>query len=152
MDININTVFENILLSEERIAEEGYKLGFDKGVQEGNLSAYHLGEFVFLFKSTYCLIVVACDIFSGFHRGAEIGAELGFYLGVLIHSNIPSPINKKVTNLISQLKSIIEAFPKLNVETLDLFDSLNTIRTQFKKLTSLLKIKVTYPEKSLLSF
>ncbi|CAO1372439.1 unnamed protein product [Diamesa hyperborea] len=130
MDININTVFENILLSEERIAEEGYKLGFDKGVQEGNLSAYHLG----------------------FHRGAEIGAELGFYLGVLIHSNIPSPINKKVTNLISQLKSIIEAFPKLNVETLDLFDSLNTIRTQFKKLTSLLKIKVTYPEKSLLSF
>lgn len=151
MDININTVFENILLSEERIAEEGYKLGFDKGVQEGNLSAYHLGEFVFLFQLTNQLNDV-CYVFSGFHRGAEIGAELGFYLGVLIHSNIPSPINKKVANLITQLKSIIEAFPKLNVETLDLFEALNTIRTQFKKLTSLLKIKVTYPEKSLLSF
>lgn len=88
----------------------------------------------------------------GFHRGAEIGAELGFYLGVLENSKIPSPINEKVSNLISQLKSIIESFPRVNCDTVDLFESLNTIRTQFKKLTSLLKIKVSYPDKSQLTF
>jgi hypothetical protein len=40
----INEVFEQILLSEERIAEESYKQGFEKGVSEGNLEAYHIGE------------------------------------------------------------------------------------------------------------
>lgn len=88
----------------------------------------------------------------GFHRGAEIGAELGFYLGVLENSKIPSPINEKVAHLITQLKSIIETFPRVNCDTVDLFESLNTIRTQFKKLTSLLKIKVSYPDKSQLTF
>ena len=42
--MDINDVFDQILLSEERISEEGYKLGFEKGVSEGNLQAYHLGE------------------------------------------------------------------------------------------------------------
>lgn len=40
---DINDVFDQILLSEERISEEGYKSGFEKGVSEGNLEAYHLG-------------------------------------------------------------------------------------------------------------
>lgn len=44
MEMNINEVFDQILLSEERIAEEGFKQGFEKGVSEGNLEAYHLGE------------------------------------------------------------------------------------------------------------
>lgn len=43
--MDINEVFDQILLSEERIAEEGFKQGFEKGVSEGNLEAYHLGEF-----------------------------------------------------------------------------------------------------------
>lgn len=41
---DINDVFEQILLSEERIADEAYKQGFDKSVTEGNLTAYHLGK------------------------------------------------------------------------------------------------------------
>lgn len=41
---DINDVFEQILLSEERIADEAYKQGFDKSVSEGNLEAYHLGK------------------------------------------------------------------------------------------------------------
>ncbi|KAG5676348.1 hypothetical protein PVAND_006190 [Polypedilum vanderplanki] len=129
--MDINDVFEQILLSEERIAEESYKQGFEKGVSEGNLEAYHIG----------------------FHRGAEIGAELGFYLGVLENHKIPAPIDEKVTHLISQLKSIIEQFPRVNCDSFDLFESLNTIRAQFKKLTALLKItNLSYPEKSKLTF
>lgn len=48
MDININDIFEQILLSEERIAEESYKQGFEKGVSEGNLEAYHIGKKKFI--------------------------------------------------------------------------------------------------------
>lgn len=144
--MDINEVFDSILLSEERISEEGYKKGLQAGVSEGNLEAYHLG------KHPRSQENLSKRLLLGFHRGAEIGAELGFYLGVLENSKIPSPINEKVSHLITQLKSIIESFPKVNCDTVDLFDSLNTIRTQFKKLTSLLKIKVSYPERSQLSF
>lgn len=42
---DINDVFEQILLSEERISEEGYRSGFERGVTEGNLEAYHLGKY-----------------------------------------------------------------------------------------------------------
>jgi hypothetical protein len=85
----------------------------------------------------------------GFHKGAEIGAELGFYLGVLENHKIPSPIDQKVAHLITQLKGIIEQFPRVNCNTIDLFESLNTIRAQFKKLTALLKItNITLPNKS----
>lgn len=42
--VDINDAFESILLSEERISEEGYRQGFEKGVTEGNLEAYHLGK------------------------------------------------------------------------------------------------------------
>lgn len=42
--MDINEVFENILLSEEKISEEGYRKGFEIGVRDGNLQAYHLGE------------------------------------------------------------------------------------------------------------
>lgn len=45
--MDINNVFDQILLSEERITEEGYKQGFKKGVTEGNLEAYHLGKHCF---------------------------------------------------------------------------------------------------------
>lgn len=152
--MDINNVFDQILLSEERISEEGYKQGFKKGVTEGNLEAYHLGKHCRhnLTTTKTSEIQKLYFILPGFHRGAEIGAELGFYLGVLENSKIPSPINEKVAHLITQLKSIISSFPRVNCETVDLFESLNTIRTQFKKLTSLLKIKVTYPEKSQLTF
>jgi flagellar biosynthesis/type III secretory pathway protein FliH len=42
--MDVNDAFDQILLSEERIAEESYKQGFEKGVSEGNLEAYHLGK------------------------------------------------------------------------------------------------------------
>lgn len=150
--MDINDAFEQILLSEERIAEESYKKGFEKGVSEGNLEAYHIGKKSSCYFHKSCLIL-HITFFLGFHRGAEIGAELGFYLAVLENHKIPAPIDQKVLNLITQLKSIIEQFPQINCDTFDLFESLNTIRAQFKKLTALLKItNLVYPQKSDLSF
>lgn len=104
-----------------------YQEGFDKGQQEGNSEAYHLG----------------------YHRGAEIGAELGFYLGVL-ESLVTT--NEKVVGLINKAKEAIEKFPKTNDENVDLFGDLGNIRTQFKKITSILKVKVQFNEKEQLTF
>lgn len=56
--MDVNDAFDQILLSEERIAEESYKQGFEKGVSEGNLEAYHLGKLkifnVETFKPHFC--------------------------------------------------------------------------------------------------
>lgn len=71
---------------------------------------------------------------------------------MLENHQIPPPINEKIAHLITQLRQIIEQFPKVNCDSIDLFESLNTIRAQFKKLTALLKINVSYPDKSQLSF
>jgi hypothetical protein len=49
---DINDVFEQILLSEERISEESYKQGFSKGVSDGNLEAYHIGKLKFIHIAT----------------------------------------------------------------------------------------------------
>lgn len=43
-EMDVNDVFESILLSEERVSEEGYRKGFEIGVRDGNLEAYHLGN------------------------------------------------------------------------------------------------------------
>lgn len=40
-EMDVNDVFESILLSEERVSEEGYRKGFEIGVRDGNLEAYH---------------------------------------------------------------------------------------------------------------
>ncbi|KAL1122980.1 hypothetical protein AAG570_003304 [Ranatra chinensis] len=58
---DINAAFEDIALGEERIAEQGYRLGLERGRGLGEREGYHLG----------------------YHRGSELGAELGFYRGFL---------------------------------------------------------------------
>lgn len=58
---DINQVFVDIALSEDRVVGQGYATGFEQGLLSGNTDAYHMG----------------------YHRGAEVGAELGFYWGFL---------------------------------------------------------------------
>ena len=85
----------------------------------------------------------------GYHRGAEIGAELGFYSGVL--ENLETT-NEKVVGLITKLKEAIEKYPTFNDENVDLFGDLGNIRTQFRKITSILKVKAQFNEKEQLTF
>lgn len=130
-NLDINDVFEDIFLSENRISEEAYKEGFEKGKQEGHPEAFHLG----------------------YHRGAELGAELGFYHGVLktYLQQHEQSTNKHITN-IHHVINLIENFPKTNEEHFDILGQTETIRAQYKKICSLLKIDGKFTENKNLSF
>lgn len=132
---DINDIFDNILLSEESLNNEGYNEGFLNGTSNGNSEGYHLG----------------------YHRGAEVGSELGYYFGIvecLLHksSNDDTTKNNKRTINLLRLKSLIDSFPHYNAEDIDFLDLLDNIRTLFKKVCALFKINLSYPEASKVSF
>ncbi|KAB0802782.1 hypothetical protein PPYR_04968 [Photinus pyralis] len=132
-DKDINDVFSDILLSEELLNKKGYEEGYGIGTLNGNIEGYHLG----------------------YHRGAEIGAELGYYLGV-VENHLKSIKNKqandkKFKHLIA-LQHLIETYPKHNSETVDILKLLDDIRSQFRKVCSLLKVNASYPESSKVTF
>lgn len=126
---DINDIFDDILLTEENITKQSYADGFTEGSSAGNPEGYHLG----------------------YHRGAEIGAELGYYFGTAkVLRNIKSA--EKVTKALELLIQYIELFPKTNDESVDIFESVDRIRAQFKKVCALLKINGKYPEADILNF
>lgn len=127
---DINDIFDDIALSEERINEEGYQKGLADGKSIGNTDGYHLG----------------------YHRGAEIGAELGFYYGVLrTHSNNHENTERQQKSIDSVIK-LIDDFPRTNDEQADILGLADTIRAQYRKACAILKINGKYPESDELSF
>lgn len=131
-EVDINDVFDNLLLAEEKLAEESYQLGLATGTNEGNVEAYHFG----------------------YHRGAEIGAELGFYYGVLCAEGEQHQdgINSKAKQLLKELKQDIINFPTFNNLEVDILDKLLQIRNKYKRLCVLLKITATYSKPNELTF
>ncbi|XP_058840745.1 protein LTO1 homolog isoform X1 [Topomyia yanbarensis] len=130
-EVDINDVFEDLLLVEERLTERSYQEGLQVGSQEGNVEAYHFG----------------------YHRGAEIGAELGFYYGVLCaRESSAEGSSSKATALLQELKKEIEAFPKVNDLEIDILEKLLKLRNKYKKLCTLLKISAKYSRTNELSF
>lgn len=127
---DINDIFDDIALSEERINEEGYQKGLADGKSIGNTDGYHLG----------------------YHRGAELGAELGFYYGVLrTHSNNHENTERQQKSIDTVLK-LIDDFPRTNDEQADILGLADTIRAQYRKACAILKINGKYPESDELSF
>lgn len=127
---DINDIFDDIVLSEEKVADEEYQRGFDEGVSEGNLEGYHLG----------------------YHRGAELGAELGYYNGVLrIYLNTSSSTDK-AQRVIATCLELIDRFPRTNDEQCDILQLADNIRAQYRKACALLKISGKYPEADQLNF
>lgn len=132
-EVDINDVFDDLLLVEERLSEESYQRGLEAGAKQGNVDAYHFG----------------------YHRGAEIGAELGFYYGVICAQEggfeggeTPS----KGELLLRELKKEIEEFPTFNDLEVDLLERLLKLRNKYKKLCVLLKISAKYTKPNELSF
>lgn len=126
---DINDIFDDIVLSEEKVAEEEYQKGFDEAVAAGNLEGYHLG----------------------YHRGAELGAELGYYDGVLRTYLEKSPA-ERIAKVIQSCLELIERFPRTNDEQYDILQLADNIRAQFRKSCALLKINGKYPEADQLNF
>lgn len=134
-EVDINDVFDDLLLVEERLSEESYQRGLQVGAEQGNVDAYHFG----------------------YHRGAEIGAELGFYYGVLcaLEGGCRKRSEETPTKgdiLLTELKGEIDEFPKFNDLEVDLLERLMKIRNKYKKLCSLLKVSAKYPKPNELSF
>ncbi|XP_031637565.1 protein LTO1 homolog, partial [Contarinia nasturtii] len=91
---DINDIFDDIALYEDRISEEGYQKGLEAGKSIGNTDGYHLG----------------------YHRGAELGAELGYYYGVLqSHLNSERNTERQQKSIDAVLKLIAD-FPRTNHE------------------------------------
>ncbi|KAL1512524.1 hypothetical protein ABEB36_002105 [Hypothenemus hampei] len=126
---DINDVFEDILFSEDKIVEQGYREGFQIGVTQDNIEGYHLG----------------------YHRGAEIGSEVGYYqeFAEFHLSNCEkSKIPVKIVKSLEFLQEDCKQFPKTNVEEVDIFDSIEKIRGRYKKIAAQLKIKIDFKKDS----
>lgn len=130
---DINDIFDDIALSEEKVSEEEYQRGYDEAAAAGNLEGYHLG----------------------YHRGAELGAELGYYDGVLrtyLTTTNASPPPERAIKVIETCMELIAHFPRANDEQCDILQLADNIRAQFRKACALLKINGRYPESDQLSF
>ncbi|XP_022197493.1 protein LTO1 homolog [Nilaparvata lugens] len=133
-DIDINDVFDDIALSEEKIVQNSFQEGLSKGVLEGEIEGFHLG----------------------YHRGSEIGSEIGFYSGfvdILISiSTLKEDFPQKGIVILTKLKNLLLEFPRSNVEDCDMVQLLENIRSLYKKLCVMLKIDCRLPMKDELSF
>nr|XP_019537632.2 protein LTO1 homolog [Aedes albopictus] len=132
-EVDINDVFDDLLLVEERLSDESYHRGLEAGAKQGNVDAYHFG----------------------YHRGAEIGAELGFYYGVVCAQEgcfVEGGELSKSEVLLKELKKEIEEFPTYNDLEVDLLERLLKLRNKYKKLCVLLKISAKYTKPNELSF
>lgn len=127
---DINDIFDDILLTEESLEQQGYDEGFAAAAADGNAEGFHLG----------------------YHRGAELGAELGYYSGVLeVYLKLPS-IGDKHRAVLIAVQTLIAAFPSTNDEQVDIFEKANQIRAQYRRCCALLRISGRYPEADTLSF
>lgn len=127
---DINDIFDDIALSEDRINEQGYQKGLLDGKSSGNTEGYHLG----------------------YHRGAEIGSELGYYHGILTTRLSSTEITERHRNIIESVLKLINEYPKTNDEHIDILELADTIRAQYRKACAILKINGKYPEADQLNF
>lgn len=127
---DINDIFDDILLTEESLEQQGYEEGFAEAAAAGNTEGFHLG----------------------YHRGAELGAELGYYLGVIeVYLKLTSIPDKHRAVLLA-VQTAILSFPGTNDEQVDIFERSSQIRAQYRRCCALLKISGKYPEADTLSF
>ncbi|XP_026276376.1 protein LTO1 homolog [Frankliniella occidentalis] len=131
-DLDINDVFDSIAQTEERLWAEGYRDGLESGRKEGSADGFHLG----------------------YHRGAEIGAELGFYAGfVEAWLTLGSIVlSEKARQSLQKVLQLTQSFPRNNVDSIDIFDSLEVVRISYRRACSLLKTNICYPEAPKTSF
>lgn len=130
LDRDVNDIFDDIALSEDRINEKGYQKGFADGKSIGNTDGYHLG----------------------YHRGAEIGAELGYYYGILSSYSNRDTNTEKQQNSIDAVLTSIDKFPRTNDEKVDILGLADQIRALYRKACAILKINGKFPEADTLTF
>jgi len=120
---DINSLFDGIVLSEDKLVEEGYKEGYQAGQKEGYSEGERLGR----------------------QKGGKVGTEIGFYLGFveqwrqLLKAEILDKRTEKVLVTLDKLEQVALNFPQENTKE-ELGDKLEVVRAKFKLVCSLLKI------------
>lgn len=127
-DVDVNQAFENLLLAEDLAEQAAYEEGFETGKNQ-LVDGYHLG----------------------YHRASSLAAQLGYYFGVLICIQHTCQVPKILEQLKVLIKDVQE-FPVENNDAVDIFDSFENIKLNFKKICSLAKIDASYPEANKLEF
>lgn len=129
---DINDLFDEIVLCEDRKNTEGYEKGVADGKRAGNTDGYHLG----------------------YHRGAELGAELGYYYGTLqaYSKSERNTVTDRQQKSVESVLQLIDNFPRTNDEQADIFNLADNIRAQYRKTCAILKISGKYPDSDQLSF
>lgn len=116
-DRDINDIFDEIALTEEKLSKESYEEGFHAGVIEGNFEGYKLG----------------------YAQGVNVGEELGEIYGIC-QAHLLLAKAEKVKKTLLQLQTKIDSFPRTNDPEADIVGELENIRTQFKKVKAMLKL------------
>ncbi|KAI8128697.1 Methyltransferase-like protein 25, partial [Lucilia cuprina] len=116
---DINDIFDDIILTEERLVEKSYKEGFTEGCQQGNADGYRLG----------------------FAQGLQLGEELAEIFGLITALQQQNKHTDKVKRCMEQLRSLIEEFPRENDPEADIIGALEQIRNLNKRLRISLGLK-----------
>lgn len=128
MTEDIDSAFESIIMSEERVVEQG----FQEGLQVGNISGYEKG-FAF-----------------GVKRGAQLNQELGFcngfartWLKLLDINGTEHRGSSNVKSVLHTLVQVTDNFPRNEPHNVNIQQQLAVVRAKFKQACSLLKISAS---------
>ncbi|XP_075165377.1 uncharacterized protein LOC142237831 [Haematobia irritans] len=109
---DINDIFDDIALTENRLVEASYKEGFAAGCQQGNEEGYRLG----------------------YAQGIQLGEELAEIYGKVVALYLQPKHTERVKRCLEQLRLAIESFPRENDPEADIIGAVENIRTLNKKL------------------
>ncbi|KAH8254909.1 hypothetical protein KR026_004525 [Drosophila bipectinata] len=115
---DINDLFDDIVLTEEKHARQGYDEGLADGQEQGNEEGYRLG----------------------YAQGIQLGEELGRILGQVVAQQQLNH-TEKVKRSLEQLRELIEKFPRTNDPEADIIGAVETIRNTHRRLRALLGTK-----------
>lgn len=127
-EVDVNNVFEKLLMSEDLSARIDYKKGYKVG-KRNLLQGYHLG----------------------YHKTCSVATQLGYYKGELL--KIPSrsallKVDLQKKNLLSNIYN----FPAFNDSSNEIEKSFDNIKFNFNKFCSMTKSDVGSTEKNKLDF
>lgn len=115
---DINDLFDEIVLTEEKHARLGYEEGIKDGQAQGNQEGYQLG----------------------YAQGVQLGEELGSIYGQVVAQQQQQHTDK-VHRTLQQLRALIEKFPRHNDPEADIIGAVELIRNTHRLLSALLGTK-----------
>lgn len=115
---DINDLFDDIVLTEEKHARLGYEEGIRDGQAQGNQEGYQLG----------------------YAQGVQLGEELGNIYGQVVAQEQQKHTDK-VQRTLRQLRTLIENFPRQNDPDEDIVGTVELIRNTHRRFSALLGTK-----------